>query len=365
MLNSQPTETETEVNHSSIKLTKTLMNLLAVLKERHYEVFDFDAEFWISHTNSLDSGKDLRAQTYHLWRINSVQFGLDCHFSSYDLSVTVDNIKMGHDTDMQRCIWVYSGSNWEQDKESFLEMHSRPTVKCEKYYERSNFYKKYLNKVIERIALLIKKIETDYSKKPTEFKFQLPNKKMVCDTFGSYVLFLSYDEIYMLLTKQKIRLGGSKRFISLGNKLPEGVDEIAHDGFRYCPIIDHDDLLKVEVRNDCISYSSDAKYPVFFRPKFTNGLYIVDLEASGQHQDQRFNAAESIVAYHNYTHDYKCPHLLVHRDMFEDELEVPISYYKNRYHEMREMQEEWKKDYNEMQFCEKFLKSQKELITFD
>lgn len=365
ILNGQPTEIETEVKHKSVKLTQVLTKLLCVFKERHYDVFDFDTEFWISHTNTLDSGKDLRDQTYHIWRINSEKFGFDCHFSSYDLSITLGTIKIGHDTDMKSCIWVYSGSDWDRDKNAFFNMYTKATVECEKYFAGGKFYQKYMKEVIDRLDSLIKKIEIEISKKDCPFKFNLPNKRIVCDTFGSYALFLNHDEFYSLLINKKIRLGGAVRLVSYGIKLPEGLNKIVQDGWRYCPIIGHDNLLSIEDRNTCLMYSSDSKYPVLFRPKFTNGLYIVDREASGPHDDQRFNVAASIVPYQEYENDYKSPQLIVHRDIFEDELVVSVDYYKNRYHELKETQEEWKKDYIEENFCEKFLKSQKEYITFD
>jgi len=359
---------ERPIEHSFVqkkeeKLKNILLNVYEELKMRHYDVGGLDVEIFIS--NSFDS-KTAKEYSVYSIKYESEETSFYVAFSEHNSYVYFNGIKMSYDYDSRKkCICVYSGNDWSKDKKLFISsvnLKNKQSI-CEIYYDNSQKYEKYLKIITEKIEKFFDDIFKNIPKRESIFEFNLPQKQIICDNFGMYVLFFSEEQILEFLKRKKGLIGdfyirnGGTRLVSYSINIPSDVNKIVQDGFMYALIKDYEGDLNGEIKNDSYCYNSEKKYPVIFEPKDWNGLYIVDMSL----QDP-IERAKTFVKIGDYLNNYKNPQLLIHRDIFEDEIKIYIPYFKERAKYLEENIKHYNYSGAEHEFCKKFLKCEKEYV---
>lgn len=327
-------------------LYEELKNLYETISLRHYDVPDIDAFFYIGDIHSVRLKK-----YYQLHTLKSKKFDLYCFFGNYTTVINIGKYISERDVDTNSLkIILYTGGNWEEDKEKWYNKIDIQQFEHTIFYHDSSNFNQHL---LEIHKLL--KVVTDYisvfSKKKGEFKFEIPKEQMVCQELGSYVLYLDDSKITDFLEKKLNFLCGGYRLITLSEVLPEGAHDMVYDGFTYIPIIVSDRDLDEETMNTLVQTSFNCKYPLYFRPKKADGLYVVNAILS------RPEISCNMIPINKYDGSFERPQILCHREITIDELEIPVWYYDELLTKMKKCKknDEWRYNNNEREIVNKVI----------
>jgi uncharacterized protein (DUF3820 family) len=299
------------------------------MKSRHFTVDDIDVSFYVG-----DISDDFYKKYCHVSTIKSSKFTFYCFFGSYTSSLHIDRFKTEYDSESDRLnIVEYVGEDWERDKHSWGKMKTNVPHKIYKSHQQE--YYDSLQKMSKLIDDITQYVLT-FPKKKGKFEFDIPEDSLVCQELGTYIVHLNKESIENLLSNKMFSLRGGFRLLSLSAETPKSAHAMVHDGFTYVAVLTHSLELDEKVADTLIHSSYKNKYPVIFKPKKADGLYVIDANMSPE------QAAVEMMPFNKYDGRYHSPQILAHRTIFPDELEIDFEYYVELKEKMANSTEDWR-----------------------
>lgn len=301
----------------SILFKKEKLKILNALKKINYNV-NFDLEFSLS---DIDGSEILGKKEAEVFSLHYKEKNIKIIWSNFSADIIVDDYlveEYGDDSGT----FFYKFDDVLGDRQKWEQYHNKNNNKVLQLSNTESINETILY-IKNKLNLLVKEIESyDVKIGPV---FNLKTAKKLHFDLGVYVIFVDKVKLNALYNNENIKISGGRRLLSL-NKPLNGLNPIVYEGFIYIQIEPHIDCL-VPNMDMLVFDSASNTYPIIFQPKNVEGLYFYETTLNDE-EDYQYQHSKSLIEYNKYTGQYQQPVIACVREIYADELSIPLEYYK-------------------------------------
>lgn len=329
-----------------------LTYLYKCLEDRHFLVQQIDVKFYVRDvdvaTLETVTERDLLAKKCRVSTVLSEKFNMYCFFGSYFSTIQIGKYCTQYDPeDDSLNVMMYCGHDWQSDKKTWFKGQRKTLPHITYKTHQREFYA-----CLKEMAILLQDVIYFVNKQPKQkgkFSFKLPKPTPVDENWGTHIVHVNIDTLEKILLDKSFVLSGGCRMFSLSERLPEGAPEMLHDGFIYLSTINSELDLDEKTMDNSIQVSYKCRYPLVFKPKKSDGLYVLNRNLSKE------EAVLKLMPMRKYDGRFDNFQIISHREILGSELELPLWYYKELYETMINS-ENWKYTNDEKEIVARIIK---------